>query len=504
VAAVALGPGGTAGKTQMPERIENMAGNQLPSVNYIVQLMLENRSFDHMLGFLYADAGNVSPTGQPFEGLTGSESNADASGNTVTVFQIDHTAQGAYFMPGADPGEGYANTNEQLFGSGKPPSPPVAANTGFVTNFADAITYDQRSGRSVQAGTAASAIMGAFPPAALPVLSGLAAGFAVCDHWYSSVPTETFPNRAFACAATSQGHMNDGTASFTVQSIFGLMAAHSLSWKIYGYTEEPLTRKNFPDTLSAPESCFGRFADFQSDAAAGTLAQYSFLEPSWGSAGNSQHPNYDVSLGEKLIQDVYNAVRNGPGWNQTLLFITYDEHGGLYDHVPPPSGATPPDATPGEFGFDFTRFGPRVPAVLISPLIPAGTVFRVPAGSTPLDHTSVLKTIETRWELSALTARDGAAPDVGDVLSLGAPRTDDPLAGVTAPTSTGANPAAGEVSQLQLANAQLTSQLQVPLGELQSAPLLETQHTPSDYDHYIAARTATWKAAMVSSNAPAG
>jgi phospholipase C len=473
-----------------------MAGNQLPSINHIVQLMLENRSFDHMLGFLYPKSDN-------FEGLTGSESNTDASGNTVTVHQIDHTATGAYFMPGADPGEGYSNTNEQLFGSGKPPSPPTATNPGFVKNFADAIAYDQRSGRSVQAGTTASAIMGVFPPAALPVLSGLAAGFAVCDHWYSSVPTETFPNRAFACAATSQGHMNDGTSSFTVPTIFGLMTAHNLSWKIYGYAEEALTRKNFPDTLSAPDSCFGLFANFQSDAAAGTLPQYSFLEPSWGSTGNSQHPNYDVSLGEKLIQDVYNAVRNGPGWNQTLLFITYDEHGGLYDHVPPPSGATPPDATPGEFGFDFKRFGVRVPAVLVSPLIPAGTVFRVP-GLTPLDHTSVLKTIQTRWALPALTARDAAAPDVGDVLSLSAPRTDDPLAGVTAPTSTGANPAAAEVSHLQLANAQLTSDLQVPLSELHSAPLLANQHTPADYDHYIAARTATWKAARTSGNAPAG
>ena len=357
-------------------------------------------------------------TDKPFEGLTGTESNTDASGNAVTVFQIDHTAQGAYFMPGADPGEGYTNTNVQLFGSGKPPSPPVATNTGFVTNFADAISYDQRSNRSVEAGTTPSSIMGVFPPAALPILSGLAAGFAVCDYWYSSVPTETFPNRAFACAATSQGHMNDATSSFTVQSIFGLMTANNKSWKIYGYTEEALTRKNFPDTLNAPETCFGLFTDFQSDAQNGKLPQYSFLEPSWGSTGNSQHPNYDVSLGEKLIQDVYNAVRNGPGWEQTLLFITYDEHGGLYDHVPPPSGATPPDATPGEFGFDFTRFGVRVPVVLVSPLIPEGTVFRVPAGSMPLDHTSVLKTIETRWELPALTARDAAAPDVGDVLSL--------------------------------------------------------------------------------------
>src|SRR5579863_3865879 len=113
-----------------------MAGNQLPTIQHVVQLMLENRSFDHMLGFLYADSANVSPAGQPFEGLTGTESNHDASGNPVTVFRIDPTAQGGYFMPGADPGEGYANTNAQLFGSGTAPSPPVATNTGFVTNFA--------------------------------------------------------------------------------------------------------------------------------------------------------------------------------------------------------------------------------------------------------------------------------------------------------------------------------------------------------------------------------
>src|ERR1700689_5297180 len=472
----------------------------LSSVNHIVVLVLENRSFDHMLGFLYADSGNVSPTTkQPFEGLTGKESNSDATGTSVPVSALTATTPNVYFTPGADPGEGFLATNAQLFGAASPPSGSSATNTGFLTDFAETLKGIDAH-RPIISGTTASDIMEVFIPELLPVLSGLARGFAVCDHWYSSVPTETFPNRAFLCAATSQGHMNDGVASYTVQSIFGLMTAHNLSWKIYGYNEAPLTRKNFPDTLSAPESSFGRFADFQYDAAAGTLPQYSFREPSWGSTGNSQHPNYDVSLGEQLIQAVYNAVRGGPGWAQTLLFITYDEHGGLYDHVSPPSGATPPDATPGEFGFDFTRFGVRVPVVLVSPLIPAGTVFRVPAGTTPLDHTSVLKTIETRWGLPALSARDAAAPDVGDVLSLAAARTDDPLAGVTAPTSTGANPAAAEVSHLQLMNAQLTSQLQVPLSELNSAPLLAQQQTPADYDQYIEARTATWKAARATGN----
>ena len=479
-----------------------MAENQLSSVQHIVQLMLENRSFDHMLGFLYPEKSG--PNGTPFEGLTGTESNLDTTGNVVTVHPIDATEPGAYFMPGADPGEGYANTNSQLFGTGKPPSPPVATNSGFVTNFAAAIAWDAENDRTPLSGTVPSNIMGIFPPAALPVLSGLARGFAVCDHWFSSVPTMTFPNRAFACAGTSQGHMNDSSSSYTVQSVFGLMTAHKLSWKIYGYDGEPLTRRNYPDTTAAPDTCFGKFADFQSDCAAGALPQYTFLEPSWGSTGNSQHPNYDVALGEALILQTYQALRSGPGWDQTLLIITYDEHGGMYDHVPPPSGAVPPDSSAGEFGFDFTRFGVRVPSVLVSPLIAAGTIFNVPAGSMPIDHTSVLKTIELRWGLPALTARDAAAPDLGAVLTLSAPRTDDPLAGIVAPVSSGANPAAGEVSHLQKVQAQMVADLPVPDEQLIGKPALPAQRTPADYDHYIEARTGAWKAARDAGQAPAG
>jgi phospholipase C len=467
-----------------------------------VQLMLENRSFDQMLGFLYPN--RTGPNGQPFEGLIGTETNDDANGHPVPVYQIDPATAGAYFMPGADPGEGYANTNSQLFGSGNPPSSAKPTNGGFVTNYAAAIAFDRQRHRTPLPGTVASNIMGMFTPAALPVLSGLAAGFAVCDHWYSSVPTETFPNRAFAAAATSQGHMNDSTASYTVPSIFGLMTAHGLSWKIYGYDKDPLTRGNFPDTLNAPDTCFGKFGNFQADAAAGKLAAYSFLEPAWGSAGNSQHPNYDVALGEALIQQVYQTLRNSPGWNQTLLIITYDEHGGCYDHVGPPGGATPPDSSVGEFGFDFTRFGVRVPAVLVSPLIAAGIIYRVPAGSMPIDHTSVLKTIERRWDLPALTARDAAAPDLGGVLTLTTPRTDDPLAGVVAPTSTGENPASEEVSHLEQLHAQMIADLPVSDEHLVGAPVLRDLKTPGQYASYIAARSSMWKTARDAGQAPRG
>jgi len=388
--------------------------------------MLENRSFDQMLGFLYSSTGNVATNNQPFEGLTGNESNPDDTGREMKVFKIDENAPHPYLMPGADPGEGFHNTNYQLFRTDTPAEGEIPTNQGFVINFKAAIASDQSKGfKDTLPGTDPAEIMGMYSPSVLPVMSGLAKGFAVCDHWFASAPTQTIPNRAFSAAATSQGHLDNKVKVFTCPSIFGSLSKANIDWAIYGYTRDPMTRLDYSDTQSANESHFGHFRDFTARAAAGTLPAYTFLEPDFGASGNSQHPNYDVSLGEKLIYDVYNAVRSGPGWNDTLLLITYDEHGGNYDHVPPPWGAAPPDDSVGEWGFDFTRFGVRIPALLISPRIAAGTVFRAKQGT--IDHTSVLKTIELLWNLDPLTKRDKAAPDLGDVLTLATPRTDDPL-----------------------------------------------------------------------------
>ncbi len=476
-----------------------MATNQLSSISNIVVLMLENRSFDHMLGLLYAANGNVSPTtGQPFEGLTGQESNSGTDGSPVQVFTIVPTDSNAYFMPGADPGEGYSATNSQLFASTTAPTPPVATNSGFVTDFSYTLGWEANdSGYTILPGTTANNIMGVFPPTMLPILSGLASGFAVCDYWFGSVPTETLPNRAFVSAGTSQGHMNDKTKKYTCPSIFGLLSENNVTWSIYGYDEPPLTRLDFTDTTEADDSHFGQFTDFQTAAANGTLPAYTFLEPSWDASGNSQHPNYNVALGEQLIHDVYYALFNGPNWNQTLLIITYDEHGGCYDHVPPPSGAVPPDSSVGDYGFDFTRFGPRVPTVLVSPLIPAGTVFRVPQGTMPLDHTSILKTIEVRWNLPALTARDAAATDVGNVLTLATARTDDPLQDVTVPVATGQGPDQDRPSHLQEVHAELVSELPIADSRGGTHHRMPVLKTSSDYKAYIRTRTAVWRASRM-------
>jgi phospholipase C len=162
----------------------------------------------------------------------------------------------------------------------------------------------------------------------------------------------------------------------------------------------------------------------------------------------------------------------------------------------------PPDNSAGEDGFDFTRFGPRVPTVLASPLIAAGTVFRVPSGSMPLDHTSILKTLELRWGLPNLTARDAAAPDFSAVLTLTTPRTDDPLAGVVVPVATGQNPDTDKPSHLQQVLAELVSKLPVPDANGGTHHAMPELKTNADYSNYIRTRTAEWKAAKARAAIP--
>ena len=468
--------------------------NNLGMIEHIVQVMLENRSFDHMLGYLYSDSGNVSAAGQPFDGLTGEEWNPDDTGRQVGVYAIQPTDPNPYLMPGADPGEGFLNTNFQLFSTDDPAARAVPDNAGFVVNFKSAIASDLAKHYSdTIPGTQPSQIMGMYTPQLLPVLSALARGFAVCDRWFASVPTMTMPNRAFAAAATSQGHLDDTPKVYTCPTIFGRLSDKGLDWAIYGYNSDPLTRHDFPDTTAAADSHFGHFRDFQQAAAAGTLPAYTFLEPSWDASGNSQHPNYDVSKGEQFLHDIYVALRNGKAWNSTLLIITYDEHGGNYDHVVPPANATPPgDGTVGEYGFDFSRFGLRVPAVLVSPLIAAGTVFR---GSGPIDHTSVLATISERWGTEPLTARDRAAASLGDVITLASPRTDDPLSGVVAPVSSAALPNPSKPTKLQRVHAALVAALPVrnQQGYYPEDAPIPTFASSSDLSDFVRDRTAAWK-----------
>ena len=434
-------------------------------IDHIVVIMLENRSFDHMLGYLYEDQGNKNQYGEPFEGLTGNESNLDNAGVEHKVFKIP-VDQHPYYWPGSDPGEGYNNTNSQLFGCyTTPPAGTEATNQGFVKDYAYTLNWQKTSkGYPIVEGTVPGNIMGMYHPELLPVLSGLAKGYAVCDHWFCSVPTETLPNRAFMHMATSLGRLNDDDQDYNAPSIFNLIENKArlladagtpdpkVSWAIYGYEGDPiLTRQSLVQLPNPPVyGSIGGYGDFEKAVADGTLAGYTFLTPEFGSKGNSQHPNHDVARGEQYLYEIYQTLRNSSLWEKTLLVITYDEHGGTYDHVPPPENAKQPKDCPDNKGFNFQRFGVRVPTVLVSPWIKEQTIFRIPEPDTDLngsdpdaptafDHTSILRTVEQRFGLGHLTDRDLNAPPIGGVLNAKALRTDDPLANVTPPVSQ-ANP----------------------------------------------------------------
>lgn len=422
---------------------------ELDSIDHVILLMLENRSFDHLLGYLYPKSGD-------FDGLDGTESNRDLAGTAVSVYPITPDKENAYYYPLANPSEGFKATNEQLFSSASAPADGKAANDGFVTSFAAEIANPAHPLDPKLIGAEASSIMGMYSPAMLPVLSGLAKGFAVCDRWFASVPTQTFPNRAFAVAGTSLGYTDNsahGVPAFNTPSVFGKLAEAGQTWKIYGYSKRPLTANDYPDTVHPAPGCTveSGFSKFESDAASGQLAAFSYIEPEWATypsrkapssndhnfqVQNDQHPVSNLAVGEKFIYDVYTALRSNQAvWDQSVLIVTYDEHGGNYDHLPPETGATPPDDIIGTSGFDFTRFGVRVPAVIVSPLIRAGTVLRAPAGSPPYDHTSIIATLRARFNLGPLGKRDAVAPHLGPVLTLPEPRRDDPLEGVTPPTA---------------------------------------------------------------------
>jgi phospholipase C len=436
------------------------------TVKHVVVLMLENRSFDNLLGWLYAD--EKPPDGQQFEGLTwdlwnpldnidtdgtpfkekvGIEKNGQLKkkfGNVIPN-PVDFT------LPNPDPGEGYKDTNHQLFlkynVALQYPPPPI--NFGFVQNYQNAMLYGAFSFGDDP--TNPRSIMKCYTPEQTPVLSELARSFAVCDHYHCSVPSQTIPNRDFVHAATSTGHVNNGpVAQCTARTIFNQIqdaidgGRKDLSWGIFGnndfsskkdedgkfgnnhFSLTRLIMSQLHDTKF--DSNFGTLTDFEAKCKQGALPSYSFLEPNYGGTGqNDQHPPSDIRAGEKLIADIYSMIKLSPSFDNTLFIITYDEHGGTYDHVPPPNGAKNPakDNQPGQDGFLFNRFGVRVPCVVVSPYIKKGLIAR-PEGYTPFDHTSIIKTVQNCFGLDGhLTERDKAAPDFSCLLQLEEARKDD-------------------------------------------------------------------------------
>ncbi len=429
----------------------------IPAIDKVFVLVLENRSFDHMLGFSNIQGTDVI-TGKTrtINGLTdGKYFNLDPQG------QLVYATIGASASLTRDPGHEFKDVLEQLCGTGasidtSTGAYPKLTNSGFVSNY-----------RSHATEPGPVPVMQGFGPGQLSVLESLAREFAVCDSWYSSIPGATWPNRFFFHAASSGGMVESASDwamfnstffqgyNFQHGTIFDLLDAAKIDWCIYegdafpqsyamkGMTRQWIRNKRFLD--------FSRFAR---DVSQTTFSpRYVFIEPNYGRdilppadfvGGNSQHPLDDVFMGEKLIKDVYEAVRNSPHWERSLLVVSYDEHGGFYDHVPPLTAAIPPgDAAtvPRQPKFDFRQYGVRVPTIIISPYTARNLI-----DSTLYDHSSLLRTVELLFDLPTLTDRDANSADFVHLLrSVQQPRSLAPptVPSGSAPRQMSKDPAAG-------------------------------------------------------------
>jgi phospholipase C len=431
--------------------------NAGPRFDHLVLLMLENRSFDNLLGYLYDRDEPLRFMGggtREFRGVAGrtdlwNETDDDPP-KRVSVHRAPYLEGADMIEPFPDPGEAYSpHVNHQLYGVDDvrelDPLPDPAPMSGFLSDYVRASR--DRSARGP--GT----IMQCFTPEAVPVLSTLAREFAVSDEWFSSLPTQTLPNRSFLHSGQSHGWVQNAPylkwADNLRPTVFERLAAKlgKRSWRVYWDPRDhfSLTKHLHTQLLDLKWLRNFRHMDrFRRDCAKGDLPAYTVVEPRLYFDHNDMHPpslpwvtlqTSSVLAGEMLLAEVYGALRDGPLWERTLFVILFDEHGGCYDHWPPPRGAIPPypadsplrfreeDPSKDPFGFGFDRFGVRVPAIFVSPSVDRGTVIRA-AGSVPFCHTSVIRTLSERWDLEPLTDRDARAPSFADVLCLEEPRKD--------------------------------------------------------------------------------
>jgi phospholipase C len=384
-AAAGLGPPGEGGAierrlattSRLPDSLPHPhvpAGtDMLPVVEHVVILMMENHSFDGQLGRLgRGDGLKVASNGTPLD------YNPAPDGGFILSYPMPNTAVPVNSKIGQD-----WNASHLCWDHG--------TNMGFAR-------------------TCGPASMGHFTPSQLPFYHSLASHFPIGDRYFASVMGQTYPNRRFLIAATALGNVaTDGTGISSKDApngtIFDRLDSYKISWKDY-YPDLPTCALFLPEyTNNLHDGRLAPINDFLSDAAAGTLPQFSLVDP----YTKYSEENGDISIGEAYAARIINAVLHSPKWPHTVMFLVYDEHGGWYDHVPPqpvvrpdnvpPEITVPPDQ-PG--AYDYTGF--RVPLVAISPFAKRDFVSHVVH-----EHTSLLKFVETKWNLPAMTYRDANA-----------------------------------------------------------------------------------------------
>ena len=425
-----------------------MSHERSSAMDHVVLVLFENRSLDNMLGHLYGPKD-----GKTFEGVVGKDLS-----NPIPAWaehgperkMVPYNITTDLNSPNPDSGEEYFHTNTQLYNTldvhnrfkigeavtapwNLPPPGTEPSMDGFVTDYIS--TYTGEVGRQPTYEEYAQ-IMTGYTPEQVPVLNGIAREFGVFDHWFCEVPSQTFMNRSFWTAATSSGLVVNSPAKKWLtkndaETIFERLEAHGKSWKVY--VGEPMCVSfagiiHYPRLKDRLATHFVPFAEFEKDAAAGTLPDFSFIEPDMASGHSDYHPafgrsfiggNVDVGLdapsgvlgGEAFLERIFDAYRSMTSesgtnvWN-TALLIGWDEPGGTYDHVAPGPVPPPERAAPeGEFGFKFDRSGYRVPAIIASPWVEPGSVY-----NEEYRHTSLIATLRKQWDLGeAFTQRDASA-----------------------------------------------------------------------------------------------
>jgi phospholipase C len=394
----------------------------LGQVDHIVVLMMENRSFDHMLGYL-----RLSGRRPELDGLLPGMANTfhDTSGKFPAYDGLSfpvHELLDTRMRKTQDPPHGGASVDTQLAND----------NGGFVQAY-----MDERGGPTE---VHPSDVMGYHTDRHLPVYDHLSEKFCVCDRWFSSVGGATFPNRLYSVAGRAAGSRDNASPPiYDVDSfVRHLDDAHaSWAWFVHDVTPILWALDNgypFHHLLDEHIAWFDghcrppHFGDtFVQRAAAGKLPAVSWIDPSFADLhtglmrlisppSNDDHPPADVAAGQALVLKIYDALASSPKWDRTLFVITYDEHGGFYDHVPPP--LDPPDDDPGTFA----RYGVRVPTLVVSPW-----VGRRSFSHEVYDHTSVIKTVLLRFcqqngTIPDMGKRVGAAAHLGGLLTETAPR----------------------------------------------------------------------------------
>jgi phospholipase C len=395
--------------------------NLRSKIDHIVVLMLENRSFDHMLGYLSLTGGR-----DDIDGLKAGMSN-DHEGKTFEI----HPASGTTLNKSQDPCHAWDCVHTQLSDS----------NAHFVDNYWATRTPEALAERPRVVDP--KNVMAYHTPAQLPVYDFLAQNFCVCDRWFCSVPGPTLPNRLYAIAGTSGGHKQGRASLFNLHTFVRHLDAAHADWCWFIHSAPPVVWVADPDYALFHGGSIAWFnhheqwpwfhPTFMERAAKGTLPAVSWIEPLFvdvvGSAmpTNDDHPPSDIRAGQELVLRIYSALANSPAWDRTMLVITYDEHGGFYDHVNPAASAPPPQDDHAADGFN--AYGPRVPAIIVSPWVKAASTALDASGEKlVLDHTSLIKTILERFcrrddgTIPHMTTRVATANHLGAVLTADKPR----------------------------------------------------------------------------------